>query len=107
MGGHCLVAGIRRAPHSLTRRMSKIKPFMKRVNYNHVMPTRYQVGDMDFKAVNIGNFDGDVEKKKTNLKELKKVFETRYKDQSKPSKGKKDSKATRSETGAAYLFAKL
>ena len=45
---------------------------------------------------------------RANLKNLKTVFEQRYKDQSKPSKGgKKDAKASRSETGAAYLFAKL
>eukprot|EP00490_Sorites_sp_Unknown_P027627 CAMPEP_0114659090 /NCGR_PEP_ID=MMETSP0191-20121206/17070_1 /TAXON_ID=126664 /ORGANISM="Sorites sp." /LENGTH=147 /DNA_ID=CAMNT_0001883105 /DNA_START=66 /DNA_END=509 /DNA_ORIENTATION=- len=49
--GHCLVAGINRAPLKVTRKMSnkkvtkrtKIKPFVKYVNYNHIMPTRYQV----------------------------------------------------------------
>ncbi|CAK9105912.1 unnamed protein product [Durusdinium trenchii] len=49
--GHCLVAGIDRAPLKVTRGMSKkkitkrtkVKPFVKYVNYNHVMPTRYQV----------------------------------------------------------------
>merc|ERR1711862_719109 len=55
---HCLVAGIQRPPRTLTRAMgkakrdkrSKIKPFLKRVNYNHVMPTRYQVTDMTLRA---------------------------------------------------------
>ena len=112
-----LVAGIQRNPRSLTRRMSKtkrekrskIKPFLKRINYNHIMPTRYQVTDIDLKGINISDVASeDVEKKRANLKTLKTVFETRYKEQSKPSKGgKKDSKASRSETGAAYLFAKL
>ena len=110
------VAGIQRPPRTLTRAMgkakrdkrSKIKPFLKRVNYNHVMPTRYQVTDMDLKGINISDVaSDDVEKKKANLKTLKSVFEARYKDQSKPKSGKKDSKASRSETGAAYLFAKL
>merc|ERR1712113_682542 len=49
--GHCLVAGVDRAPLKVTKRMSKkkiskrtrVKPFVKYVNYNHIMPTRYQV----------------------------------------------------------------
>jgi len=47
--GHALVAGIDRYPRPIARRMgknkrarrSRIKPFLKVVNYNHVMPTRY------------------------------------------------------------------
>lgn len=46
--GHCLVAGIARYPQRITASMgkkkiarkSKVKPFVKLVNYNHVMPTR-------------------------------------------------------------------
>eukprot|EP00933_Yihiella_yeosuensis_P033902 TRINITY_DN274_c0_g2_i1.p1 TRINITY_DN274_c0_g2~~TRINITY_DN274_c0_g2_i1.p1 ORF type:complete len:148 (-),score=39.61 TRINITY_DN274_c0_g2_i1:76-519(-) len=49
--GHALVAGVDRAPLKVTTRMSKkkmtkrtkVKPFVKYVNYNHIMPTRYQV----------------------------------------------------------------
>jgi len=49
--GHCLVAGVDKAPLKVTKRMSKkkitkrqrVKPFVKYANYNHVMPTRYQV----------------------------------------------------------------
>merc|ERR1719252_330848 len=49
--GHCLVAGVDRAPLKVTKRMSKkkiakrtrVKPFVKYINYNHMMPTRYQV----------------------------------------------------------------
>mmetsp|Transcript_28487 Transcript_28487/g.80973 ORF Transcript_28487/g.80973 Transcript_28487/m.80973 type:complete len:148 (-) Transcript_28487:73-516(-) len=49
--GHCLVAGVERPPLKVTKRMSKkkitrrthVKPFVKYVNYNHIMPTRYQV----------------------------------------------------------------
>jgi large subunit ribosomal protein L27e len=45
---HAIVAGIERYPRQVTRRMSakkiekrsKIKPFIKVVNYNHLMPTR-------------------------------------------------------------------
>merc|ERR1712130_646101 len=49
--GHALVAGIDRYPRKVTKTMSKkkltkrskIKPFVKGVNYNHLMPTRYSV----------------------------------------------------------------
>merc|ERR1719284_1463880 len=49
--GHALVAGIDRYPRKVTKNMgkkkmtkrSKIKPFVKVVNYNHLMPTRYSV----------------------------------------------------------------
>merc|ERR1712098_2098 len=47
--GHALIAGVDRYPRQVTKRMgkkkiakrSKIKPFLKVINYNHVMPTRY------------------------------------------------------------------
>ena len=46
--GHALVAGINRYPLKITRKMSKkkvlkrtrVKPFLKVLNYNHLMPTR-------------------------------------------------------------------
>ena len=46
--GHCVVAGIDQYPLKITKGMekkkldkrSKLKPFLKVVNYNHVMPTR-------------------------------------------------------------------
>merc|ERR1712137_58118 len=49
--GHALVAGVAKTPLKVTRKMSKrkitkrlkIKPFVKYANYNHIMPTRYQV----------------------------------------------------------------
>merc|ERR1712172_397771 len=49
--GHALVAGVDRAPLKVTKKMSKkkitkrtkVKPFVKYVNYNHLMPTRYSV----------------------------------------------------------------
>lgn len=45
---HALVAGVERAPLKVTKRMSKkriakrskLKPFVKVVNYSHLMPTR-------------------------------------------------------------------
>merc|ERR1719343_433264 len=49
--GHALVSGVDRAPQKVTKKMSKkkitkrtkVKPFVKYVNYNHLMPTRYSV----------------------------------------------------------------
>ena len=46
--GHCIVAGIDQYPLKISKSMdkkkidkrSKLKPFLKVVNYNHVMPTR-------------------------------------------------------------------
>ena len=45
---HAVVAGIERYPLKVTKRMTKrkiarrsrIKPFVKALNYNHIMPTR-------------------------------------------------------------------
>merc|ERR1712170_315883 len=49
--GHALVAGVDRYPRKVTKRMgkkkikqrSKIKSFVKVVNFNHLMPTRYSL----------------------------------------------------------------
>src|SRR5690606_16255700 len=57
--GHCLVAGIARAPLKVTKSMSKkkilrrsrSKVFVKYINYTHIMPTRYTVGDIDLKSI--------------------------------------------------------
>merc|ERR1739848_508554 len=51
MYGHALVAGIDRYPRKVTKSMgkkkiakrNKMKPFVKVINYNHIMPTRYSV----------------------------------------------------------------
>ncbi|KAF5392862.1 hypothetical protein D9757_000982 [Collybiopsis confluens] len=48
---HAIVAGIERYPRKVTRRMgqkklatrSKVKPFIKVLNYSHLFPTRYQL----------------------------------------------------------------
>ena len=57
---HALVAGLETCPRRVTKRMSKkkiikktnMKPFVKYVNLNHLMPTRYSVtGEVDFKAI--------------------------------------------------------
>merc|ERR1711990_1037734 len=55
--GHALVAGIMKYPLKITKSMSekkiakrsRIKPFIKYVNYNHLMPTRYSL-DIELKS---------------------------------------------------------
>jgi large subunit ribosomal protein L27e len=51
---HAIIAGIEKEPRRVTRSMlkkqvkkrTKINAFVKRVNYNHIMPTRYQLDDI-------------------------------------------------------------
>lgn len=55
---------------------SKIKPFVKYVNYNHIMPTRY-VADIDLKKVLDDEVLNNPEQRKESRKTIKKVFEER------------------------------
>jgi large subunit ribosomal protein L27e len=56
--GHVLVAGISGNPKKVTKSMSKkkilarskVKPFVKYVNFRHIMPTRYSA-DIDLKDI--------------------------------------------------------
>jgi len=85
--GCCLVAGIERYPKKVTMAMSKnkvakrskIKPFVKIVNYNHIMPTRYGL-DVDLKnSVTTEKVYGDSKNRKVVKRQIKKAFEDRYK----------------------------
>ena len=100
-----LVAGIDRYPRKVVKAMgkaklekrSKIKPFVKLVNFNHIMPTRYTV-DFDFKK----SLDGDSlakEARPDSRKAVKKVFEEKYKNQ----QGLSEKKAG----GTQFFFKKL
>mmetsp|Transcript_16197 Transcript_16197/g.48644 ORF Transcript_16197/g.48644 Transcript_16197/m.48644 type:complete len:148 (-) Transcript_16197:77-520(-) len=98
--GHALVAGVDRAPLKVTKTMGKkkiakrtrVKPFCKYVNYNHMMPTRYMapaeispptmVTDQQMDSA-----DGRVEAKKGLKKMLQEKFVTVPQDKNgKPSK---------------------
>ncbi|CAN0086856.1 unnamed protein product, partial [Heterosigma akashiwo] len=79
---HAMVVGIDRYPKKVTKGMtktkitkrSKMKPFLKCINLNHLMPTRYSV-DMDLKkTVDEAAFK---EAKKETRKTVKKIFEDR------------------------------
>jgi len=108
--GHCLIAGIDKPARKVTKSMSKakvvkrckMKPFLKVVNVRHVMPTRYTV-DMELKKIvslssdeELGSSEARVEVKK----ELKKVFEERYLNQSQVTSEKK-------AAGSNYFFQRL
>jgi large subunit ribosomal protein L27e len=78
-----LVAGIERYPLKVTKRMSqkkierrtKVKPFVKVVNYNHIMPTRYIVGtDIELKGVVSEEKLANKESRKQMKREVRKIL---------------------------------
>ena len=98
--GHCLVAGIDRAPLKCTKTMSKkkiakrnrVKPFVKYINFNHIMPTRYQVpAEVDCKGLvtdqQMDTPDGRIDAKKFVKKVIQEKFAQPPADKSgRPSK---------------------
>ena len=83
--GHALVAGIDRSPLKVTKSMgqkkilkrSRVKPFIKYINYNHMMPTRYTVTDIELKNIVKPEALKKQDTRETARKELKKTFEDR------------------------------
>ncbi|CAO1331155.1 unnamed protein product [Diamesa hyperborea] len=85
--GQALLAGISRYPRRVTRRMNKdkvkkntkIKPFIKCINYNHLMPTRYSVSDISLdQKYGIKDLKDPVKRKKAAF-QVRMKFEDRYK----------------------------
>ncbi|MQL86490.1 hypothetical protein Taro_019022 [Colocasia esculenta] len=84
--GHCLVAGIYKYPKKVIRKdsakktakKSRMKAFVKLVNYNHIMPTRYTL-DVDLKDVVTPDVLQSKDKKVTACKETKAQFEELFK----------------------------
>ena len=80
------MAGIERYPSQITRRMSKsrqakrskVKPFVKVVNYNHLMPTRYNLELEGLKGVVTSDTFKEVSQREEAKKNVKKAFEERY-----------------------------
>lgn len=63
------------SPKKIERR-TKVKAFVKTVNYNHIMPTRYLIaGDIDLKNVVSEDKLSNKETRKQMKRELKKVFQ--------------------------------
>lgn len=81
-----LVAGIERYPSKVTRRMgkkrvekrSKVKPFIKQINYNHIMPTRYTLELEGLKNVISNDTFKEVSQREDAKKQVKKAMEERY-----------------------------
>ncbi|CAK7345224.1 unnamed protein product [Dovyalis caffra] len=84
--GHCLVAGIKKYPSKVIRKdsakktakKSRVKCFIKLVNYQHLMPTRYTL-DVDLKDTVSPDCLTTKDKKVTACKETKARFEERFK----------------------------
>ncbi|KAF3946414.1 hypothetical protein CMV_027315 [Castanea mollissima] len=84
--GHCLVAGIKKYPSKVIRKdsakktakKSRVKAFVKLVNFQHLMPTRYTL-DVDLKDVVAVDSLQSKDKKVTAAKETKKRLEERFK----------------------------
>merc|ERR1712094_64095 len=95
--GHCVVVGVAKTPLPITRAMCKptpkmkklvkkrstIKPFVKMVNFTHLMPTRYSVESSMCKALKAtltaDTFSEPCVKKKF-LKQAQAVFEAKYQE---------------------------
>merc|ERR1711861_108693 len=92
--GHCVVAGVAKAPLPITKAMckptekmkklvqrrSRIKTFVKIVNYSHVMPTRYSVENTMVKTLIAPDTFTDPHAKTKFLKASRQVFEAKYKE---------------------------
>ncbi len=83
---HALVAGIERYPSKVTKNLgpkkiakrTKIKPFVKLVNYNHILPTRYTFDIESLKSTVTTETFKEPSQREDAKKEIKKVFEERH-----------------------------
>merc|ERR1711957_218827 len=95
--GRFVVVGVAKTPLPITRAMCKptpkmkklvkkrstIKPFVKMVNFTHVMPTRYSVESSMSKALKAAlsaDTFSEVAVKKKFLKQAQSVFEAKYQE---------------------------
>mmetsp|Transcript_11412 Transcript_11412/g.20839 ORF Transcript_11412/g.20839 Transcript_11412/m.20839 type:complete len:148 (-) Transcript_11412:48-491(-) len=85
--GHCLVAGVENPPRKVTKKMSKkkitkrshIKPFVKYINYNHMMVTRYQIpAEIDSKALVTDAQMDTPDGRKDAKKQLKELLQEKF-----------------------------
>ncbi|CAO1627257.1 unnamed protein product [Sympodiomycopsis kandeliae] len=83
---HAIVAGVERYPLKVTKSMgakklakrSKVKPFIKAINYNHLMPTRYALELEGLKGVVAPETFKEPTQREDAKKVVKKLFEERY-----------------------------
>uniref|UniRef100_A0A7R9WDZ7 KOW domain-containing protein n=1 Tax=Pseudictyota dubia TaxID=2749911 RepID=A0A7R9WDZ7_9STRA len=106
---HCIVAGIDSYPKKITKGMTKkriarrtaVKPFVKYLNLNHLMPTRYVLDVNDkLKGIVSDSTLSDAEKRRSALKNVKKTLDERYQNLG-------QAKSERAATGVQYFFQKL
>ena len=99
-----LVAGLKEGPRKVTKAMGKkkieknvgkIKPFIKDVNDNHCMPTRYQV-DLDLQKVVLGSDEINADTRKS----LRETFKQRYLNQN-------EAKSDKARNGTKFFYQKL
>merc|ERR1711994_465355 len=90
--GHSLVAGIDRCPRKVTKSMgkkkiakrNKMKPFVKVVNFSHLLATRYSVDIAINKETVNKEALKDATQKRRARAHVKKVMEDRYKSGKNP-----------------------
>merc|ERR1712000_391046 len=83
---HAIVAGVDRYPRKVTKGMgkkriekrSKVKPFIKSVNYNPLLPTRYALELEGLKGVVAPETFKEPSSREDAKKQVKKLFEERY-----------------------------
>jgi len=63
---------------SRQEKRSKVKPFVKQVNYNHLMPTRYTLELESLKGVLSTDTFKEVSQREDAKKAVKKALEERY-----------------------------
>jgi large subunit ribosomal protein L27e len=82
---HAIVAGIESYPLKVTKSMgqkrvakrSRVKPFVKVINYSHMMPTRYAL-EAELKSVVTVDSFKDSTVRKAAKDGVRKVFEEKY-----------------------------
>lgn len=83
---HAVVVGIERGPLKVTRahdekkvaKRTKIKPFVKLVNYNHLMPTRYSLDVESFKNAVTPDSLNEPSQREEAKKVVKKALEEKH-----------------------------
>lgn len=108
---HALVAGVAKAPLFITAKMhekkqerrTRVKAFVKYVNYQHILPTRYLTStDIDLKGVVTDEKMASVKSRKDLRKELRNLFTQKYTSQAAPKKTEKGA-----SQHTKFLFSKL
>ena len=108
--GHALIAGVDRYPRKVTKAMTAeqkskrmhVKPFLKFVNLQHVMPTRYNLDISEQLDALVGASEdlGDQAERAAAKDKIKAKLEDRY-------ARLKEAKTEKISTGVQYFFKKL